>query len=105
MAARAKVRRKWQSPIWDYVDALVEKSKGLVKGDEKICEMFKGKNPMNLKEHLKRKAYPAHLEKINENTEPPSPETALSGGRMDNQRAEDKQPALLQAFNLCDNQW
>ncbi len=42
MAVGAKAGKKWQSPIWDYSDALTDKSKSLVKDDVKMYGTFKG---------------------------------------------------------------
>ncbi len=47
MVTRVKVKRKRQSPIWGYSDALTDKSKCRVEDDEKICRIFN-----NLQRHL-----------------------------------------------------
>lgn len=76
-----KVGRKQQSPIWDYFeyDCVSDKSKCLAVEGGKICGQFiKGKNPTNLKVHLRsthKEANLAYLNKVKENTENPSPET------------------------------
>ena len=86
MAALVKVGvgRKRQSPIWDYFeyDSVSDKSKCLVVDDDDTpCPVsLKGKNPTNLKVHLKsahREAHNAYLDRLKDTAPPvpPSPET------------------------------
>ena len=69
--AVAKVGRKRHSPIWDYFeyDSVSDKSKCLVvENNNTACgAVIKGKNPTNLKVHLRsahKKANLAYLEKV-----------------------------------------
>ncbi len=84
----------------------MDKSKFLSEEDERVCEMFKSKNPMNLKVHLKsthRNAnLLAYLEQVKGNAEPPPPETASPGGTTDNWTTRDEEPTA--AFNQRDRQ-
>ncbi len=71
MVVRAEVGKNQQRQIWDYTDALMDKSRCLVEEDEKIRIKFKGKSPTILGVHLKSAHTTANLlEKVNKNTEP-----------------------------------
>ena len=85
--ATAKVGRKRHSPIWDYFeyDAVSDKSKCLVvETDNTTCgALIKGKNPTNLKVHLKsshKKANQLYLDKLKDAAPalPPSPGSCSS---------------------------
>ncbi|MEQ2305626.1 hypothetical protein AMECASPLE_039679 [Ameca splendens] len=71
----AKLGRKRQSPVWDYFefDCILDTSKYLVVEQDQICGQFlKGKNPTNLKVHLKssnKRANLAYLEKVKEHAQ------------------------------------
>lgn len=67
----AKVGRKWQSPIWDFFeyDSETDRSKCIVlEAGHKICgTVLRGKNPTNLKVHLRsshRDANSEYLAKV-----------------------------------------
>ncbi|XP_049322708.1 uncharacterized protein LOC125782495 [Astyanax mexicanus] len=69
--ATAKVGRKRQSPIWDFFEYDCEKDKSkclVVETGDKICGvLLKGKNPTNLKVHLRsshKKANCEYLDKL-----------------------------------------
>lgn len=82
MAVAAKVGRKRQSPIWDFFeyDEEIDKSKCLVVETDcdKICGLLlKGKNPTNLKVHLRSSHKAANVEyqnKLAYMSPPPPPE-------------------------------
>ncbi|CAI5697249.1 uncharacterized protein LOC109195782 [Oreochromis niloticus] len=100
-----KVGRKRQSPIWDYFeyDSVLDKSKCLVMERDKICGTFlKGKNPTNLKVHLKslhKKANLAYLEKVRENAQASCPETEANPRQGSGMHAETTpQKTLMQCF-------
>ncbi len=65
----------------------------------KIRGTFKGKNPTNIKVHLKsahRNANQPYFEKVNKKTESLHPETAQSGDTKENQRRAANPSAVIQ---------
>uniref|UniRef100_A0A3P9J2Q6 DUF659 domain-containing protein n=1 Tax=Oryzias latipes TaxID=8090 RepID=A0A3P9J2Q6_ORYLA len=106
--AALKVGRKRESPIWDFLEynSVENKSKCLVvEAGDKICgTLLKGKNPTNLKVHLKsahKNANQQFLDKLA--CRPPSPEKEARAGNVNTGKKPNTSSMIMDCFDRRPN--
>lgn len=104
--AAAKVGRKRQSPIWDFFeyDEKRDKSKCLVVETDEICGLLlKGKNPTNLKVHLRSSHKAANIEYLNKLASVSSPPPPTEREATSRPGSTGKETTIMDCFHRRPN--